>query len=143
MTDAVILLVDDETGFVETMAKRLTRRNMEVHKAFEGETALRLLERHKDIEVVVLDMKMPIRDGLGVLRDIKSAHPLVEVIMLTGHATVESAIEGMQNGAYDYMMKPCDLEQLSAKIREAVAQKRRHEDEAVADRVDEIAASRP
>ncbi|WP_147821673.1 response regulator [Salidesulfovibrio onnuriiensis] len=143
MTDAVILFVDDEIGFVEAMAKRLSRRGMRVHKAFDGYAAMDLLARQADVDVVVLDMKMPGRDGLSVLKDIRRDHPLVEVVMLTGHGTVESAIEGMQAGAYDYLLKPCDLEELTDRIRGAVSLKREQEGKAVAERVHGIACSRP
>jgi len=139
MTDATVLLVDDEMGFVDTMSKRLQKRNMTVFKAYDGDAARRQLEKHRDIQVVVLDMKMPGKDGLAVLQEIKDAHPLVEVIMLTGHATVPTAVEGIQHGAYDYLMKPCSLDDLTGKIREAVALKQEHETEAVEERVGEIA----
>ncbi len=136
--DANILFVDDEEAFVDAMAKRLTKRNMTIHKAFDGEEALRQLETIKGIEVVILDMKMPVKDGLSVLRDIKRDFPIVEVIMLTGHATVESAIDGMQNGAFDYLMKPCSIDELTEKIRKAVEQHRAHEGEEVEARISDI-----
>lgn len=139
MTDATILIVDDEVGFVETMAKRLEKRNMAVLKAFDGDQAMRTLADNPGVQVVILDMKMPGKDGLVVLQEIKEAHPLVEVIMLTGHATVPSAVEGMQFGAFDYLMKPCSFEDLNKKIREAVVLKQEHDGEAVEARVSEIA----
>jgi DNA-binding NtrC family response regulator len=77
--------------------------------------------------VVLLDVKMPGMDGVATLKEIKTKHPLVEVVMLTGHATVESAIDGLKLGAYDYLMKPCDIEKLLAKVEEAVAKKRAHQ----------------
>ncbi|WP_432734980.1 response regulator [Maridesulfovibrio sp. FT414] len=138
MTDAIILFVDDEEAFVEAMSKRLEKRNMKVHQAFSGEAAMRVLEETPGIEVVILDMKMPVKDGLGVLRDIKRDFPTVEVIMLTGHATVESAIDGMQNGAFDYLMKPCSIDDLIAKIRQAVKLHHDHEEEEVKARIDDI-----
>lgn len=138
MTEATILIVDDEMAFVETMEKRLNKRDMTVYKAFDGERALAQLEKHPDIEVVILDMKMPGKDGLVVLQEIKQAYPLVEVIMLTGHATVPTAIEGIQHGAYDYLMKPCSFDNLNEKIRDAVALKLEHEQDAVVDRVHDI-----
>lgn len=122
-----LLLVDDEKPFVETMAKRLTKRSLSVIVAFNGQEALRQLEEDRNIEVVILDVKMPGIDGIETLRRIKSQHPLLEVIMLTGHATVESGIEGMKLGAFDYLMKPCDLDQLVHKVKEAVERKRKHE----------------
>jgi len=139
MTDATILIVDDEMGFVETMAKRLQKRNMTVHKAYDGDAALKQLEKNTNVQVVILDMKMPGKDGLTVLQEIKEAYPLIEVIMLTGHATVPTAIEGIQHGAFDYLMKPCSFDNLNEKILEAVALKDDHETEAVEDRVHDIA----
>ena len=139
MTDATVLIVDDERGFVETMAKRLEKRNMTVFQAFDGDEAMARLAEHADIQVVILDMKMPGKDGLVVLQEIKEAYPLVEVIMLTGHATVPSAVEGIQHGAYDYLMKPCSFEDLNQKIAEAVELKSEHEEEAVEARLSDIA----
>lgn len=139
MTDATILIVDDETAFVETMAKRLEKRNMTVLQAYDGDEGMRRLADNPGIQVVILDMKMPGKDGLVVLQEIKEAYPLVEVIMLTGHATVPSAVEGMQFGAFDYLMKPCSFEDLNQKILEAVVLKEEHESEAVEARVSEIA----
>ncbi|WP_419778461.1 response regulator [Maridesulfovibrio sp.] len=138
MMDATILFVDDEEGFVDAMSKRLARRNLTVHKAYDGEQAMQMLAEHHEIEVVILDMKMPGKDGLGVLRDIKRDFPIVEVIMLTGHATVESAIDGMQNGAFDYLMKPCNIDELAEKLRKAVELYRSHADEEVQARIDDI-----
>ncbi len=138
MLEAKILFVDDEEAFVDAMSKRLERRNMTVHKAFDGDTAMRLLAENPGIEVVILDVKMPVKDGLVVLRDIKRDFPNVEVIMLTGHATVESAIEGMQNGAFDYLMKPCSIDDLIEKIRAAVKLYQEHEEEEVQARIDDI-----
>ena len=139
MNEATVLIVDDERGFVETMAKRLEKRNMTVFQAFGGDEAMDLLAEQPSIQVVILDMKMPGKDGLVVLQEIKEAYPLVEVIMLTGHATVPSAVEGIQHGAYDYLMKPCSFEDLNQKIAEAVALKDKHEEEAVEARIENIA----
>ena len=139
MTNATVLIVDDEMGFVETMAKRLGKRNMTVYKAFDGDAALQQLKEHADVQVVILDMKMPGKDGITVLQEIKEAYPLVEAIMLTGHATVPTAVEGIQYGAYDYLMKPCSFDALNEKIKEAVALKDEHEVEAVEERIGDIA----
>lgn len=124
-----VLLVDDEAAFVETMAKRLTKRGLKVYTALSGQAALDMLDDGgpSKVDVVILDVKMPGLDGLATLAAIKQRHPNVEVVMLTGHATVENAIEGMKGGAYDYLMKPCDLDQLLAKVAEAVEKKRAHE----------------
>jgi len=92
--------------------------------------------------VVILDVKMPGMDGIEALREMKTAYPLLEVIMLTGHATVESAIEGMKLGAFDYLMKPCDMDQLLSKVQEAVAKKRRHEEKIIEAQMKEITLRR-
>ncbi len=129
MSEASVLLVDDEVPFVETLVKRLAKRDLRVDTAHSGREALeKLAESGSDkTDVVVLDVKMPEMDGLETLSRIKDAHPLIEVIMLTGHATVESAIDGMKRGAFDYLMKPCEIDQLMDKVREAARKKREHE----------------
>lgn len=142
MSLATILLVDDEAPFVETMTKRLTRRNLEVVQAFNGPEALEKLEENPNIEVAILDVKMPGMDGNETLKLMKMKFPLVEVIMLTGHATVESGIEGMKQGAFDYLMKPCDLDLLVTKVKEAAAKKRQHEEKIVQARIKEITSRR-
>jgi DNA-binding NtrC family response regulator len=142
MEPIVVLLVDDEVPFVETMTKRLKRRGLTVGAAHSGQKALECLNRDGSIAVVILDVKMPGMDGIATLREIKKAHPLVEVIMLTGHATIESAIEGMRLGAFDYLVKPCDMEQLLAKVNEAKAKKNRHEEKILEARLREITLRR-
>ena len=131
MAIAKVLLVDDEVPFVDTMIKRLTKRNMEVLPAYGGEESLQKLKENKRVEVVILDVKMPGMDGIETLKEIKKQFPLVEVIMLTGHATVESAIEGMKLGAFDYLMKPSDIDLLVKKVTEAAAKKRVHEEKII------------
>jgi DNA-binding NtrC family response regulator len=139
MLDAKVLLVDDEVPFVETMAKRLGKRDMAVSMAFSGMEALEKLDGDgSSIEVVVLDVKMPGMDGVETLDEIKRKHPLVEVIMLTGHATVSSAIAGMKKGAYDYLIKPCDIEELVTKVNQAVSKKRDHENKIVEARMKDL-----
>jgi DNA-binding NtrC family response regulator len=138
MAIAVVMLVDDEVPFVETMTKRLTKRNLTILSAFGGAEALEKLNQQRNVDVVVLDVKMPGMDGIEVLRKIKQAHPLVEVVMLTGHATVETAIEGMKLGAFDYLMKPCEVEQLMAKVEEAKRKKAAQEQKILDARLKEI-----
>ncbi len=128
MTAPFIMLVDDEVPFVETMAKRLTTRNIEILKAFSAEEALETLKTNQNLDVIVLDIKMPGMDGIEALKEVKTASPLVEVIMLTGHATIESGIDGMKLGAYDFLTKPCDIEELVGKVEEATKKKRAHEE---------------
>ena len=130
MMEPSVLLVDDEVAFVETLVKRLAKRDVRVSAAHSGQEALDKLADSgpTKIDVVVLDVKMPGMDGLETLARIKEDHPLIEVIMLTGHATVESAIEGMKKGAFDYLMKPCELNALLEKLNEATDKKREHEE---------------
>jgi DNA-binding NtrC family response regulator len=141
MISPLILLVDDEVPFVETMTKRLNKRQLMVLPAYSGREALEELENNA-VDVVILDVKMPGMDGIETLREIKKAHPLVEVIMLTGHATVETAVEGMRLGAFDYLMKPCEIEELLAKVREAKEKKSEHEQKIIDARMREITLRR-
>jgi DNA-binding NtrC family response regulator len=143
MAIANVLLVDDENAFVETMTKRLVKRELLVLTAFSGKEGLDQLEKNPSTEVVILDVKMPGMDGIETLKEMKRSYPLVEVIMLTGHATVESAIEGMKMGAFDYLMKPCDMDTLMSKVTEAAAKKRRHEEKIIEARMKEITTRRP
>ncbi|HMK35901.1 MAG TPA: response regulator [Desulfomonilaceae bacterium] len=126
MIQTKILLVDDEDTFVSALTKRLSKRHLNVSCASSGAEALKTLDQEPDVDVVILDVKMPEMDGIETLRHIKETFPSVEVIMLTGHATFESAIQGMKLGAFDYLMKPCDLEELLSKVEEAKAKRRRH-----------------
>ncbi len=139
---ANILLVDDEQGFVDTMAKRLDKRGLTVRVAYSGPDALKVLEEWPSVDVVVLDVKMPLVDGIEVLKLIKTSWPLVEVVMLTGHATVESAIDGMKNGAFDYLLKPCEIDTLMAKIRDAHEKKSFHEEKILEARAQHIVVRR-
>lgn len=142
MTIANVLLVDDEVPFVEAMTRRLVKRSLNVVAAYSGAGALTELEKTPSIEVVILDVKMPEMDGIDTLREIKRKHPLVEVIMLTGHATIESAIEGMKLGAFDYLMKPSDMDLLLVKVQQAATRKRAQEDKIIEARMKEITSRR-
>ena len=128
MNKPFVMLVDDEVPFVEAMTKRLVKRELIVISAFDGKEALSKLEKNRNLDVIILDVKMPGMDGIETLTEIKKRNPLTEVIMLTGHATVETAIEGMKQGAYDYLMKPCEIEQLMLKVEEATVKKRDQEE---------------
>jgi CheY-like chemotaxis protein len=114
-----VLLVDDEERFVRNLAKLLHGRGFDVATALDGAAGVAAVENSDPIDVVLLDVKMPGMDGIEALRRIKEASPDTEVIMLTGHANVETGIEAMREGALDYLMKPCDIEDLVAKITEA------------------------
>jgi len=113
-----VLLVDDEVDYLATLVKRLSRRGIDASAVSSGAAALDRL-REESADVVVLDVKMPGMDGIATLQEIKRHHPLVEVIMLTGHVDVDVAIHGMEIGAFDYLMKPTDIDELLFKIQDA------------------------
>ncbi len=119
-----LLIVDDEVGFVNILTKRLSRRNMEVTSAYTGTEAIQIL-RKQDFDVAVLDLKMEEMDGIEVLKIFKKMDPKMVVIMLTGHGSEQAAREGIEFGAFDYLTKPCELEDLMAKIREAYQERNR------------------
>lgn len=135
-----VLLVDDEEEFVDALAERLSIRDYDVTTSLNGEDAIEKL-RHYNFDVVILDVRMPGMDGTEVLHEMKRIKPLTEVIMLTGHATVESAIEGMKQGAYDYLIKPCETEDLVTKINKAYEKKVEHEERIRDAKVKEIISS--
>jgi DNA-binding response OmpR family regulator len=121
-----VLVVDDEQEFAELLSERLEARGFKTRVALNGDEAvLRMTEEIAD--VVLLDVMMPGKSGVLTLREIKTSWPLAEVIMLTGHGTVETAIEGMKLGAYDYLLKPSATEELSEKIRNAYQKKSEQE----------------
>ncbi|MBI5248576.1 MAG: response regulator [Desulfomonile tiedjei] len=122
-----VLLVDDEEQFVDVLSQRLQGRGFQVSTAFNGDDAISFIEEH-DADVVILDVLMPGRNGIETLREIKRVRPITEVIMLTGHGTVETAIQGMKLGAYDYLMKPTDTTELVEKITKAQERKKEHEE---------------
>ncbi|MBW2028695.1 MAG: response regulator [Deltaproteobacteria bacterium] len=135
-----VLLVDDEKHFVELLAERLALRGYDVETTLSGEEAVDKIE-HYNYDVIILDVAMPGMDGVETLREIKRRKPLIEVIMLTGHATVESAVEGMKLGALDYVMKPCDMEDLVLKIETAREKKAKKEESLRQDKVRKILSS--
>jgi len=118
-----VLIVDDEDDFRETIVKRLNARKIQAEGAASGIKALEIL-KDKDFDVIVLDVKMPDMDGIETLRHIKKLKPEIEVIMLTGHASVEFGLKGMQLGAFDYVMKPAPLTELLDTIGQAYNKKR-------------------
>lgn len=122
-----ILIVDDEKDFVEMLAMRLSEAGEQVTKAYSGQSCLEALQ-HKDFDVILLDIKMPGMSGIQTLRKIKNASPLVEVVLLTGHGTTETAVEGMKLGAFDYLLKPADFEDLTAKLESAKMKKQSQEE---------------
>ncbi len=117
-----VLIVDDEVEFMETLVKRLKKRKLTVNGVTGGEAALARL-KETEVDIVVLDVKMPGMSGIDALREIKKRYSLLEVIMLTGHANMEVAIEGMEIGAFDYLMKPIGIDELVYKIQDAYKRK--------------------
>lgn len=122
-----VLVVDDELDFLETLVKRLKRRKVDVSGVSSGIEALKLIEQ-EHFDVVILDIRMPGMDGIETLREMKRKRPLMEVILLTGHASVESGMQGMQLGAFDYVMKPAEFDEILEKVRQAFERKTLHEE---------------
>jgi len=122
-----VLVVDDEQEFRDMTIKRLTKRDVIAEGVESGELAIERI-KHGDIDVVLLDVKMPGMGGIAALREIKQLKPLIEVVMLTGHASVESGIDGMKLGAFDYLMKPMEFESLLEKLSQAYERKRMQQD---------------
>ena len=132
------LVVDDEPDFLETLVNRLGKRSIDTTGVRSGEEALELMKK-KLFDVVVLDIKMPGGiDGIEALREIKKIQPLAEVILLTGHASVETSIEGMKLGAFDYLLKPIKLEELLTKMAQAFEKKNAHDQKIRAARIKEL-----
>ncbi len=123
---ASVLVVDDEKDFVEMLSLRLQEAGEKVSTAYSGKECLEILEA-SPIDVVILDIKMPGMDGIETLGEIRKRFPIIEVIMLTGHGSTETAVEGMKLGAFDYLLKPADFDDLSAKLERA--RKRKDEQE--------------
>ena len=118
MEDFRVLVVDDEEEFLNHLVKRLKQRELDVRGVLSGEEAIASI-REKPVEVVVLDIRMPGMDGIETLKQIKKIDPLVEVIILTGYANTDTAVEVMELGAFDYLIKPMDLDDLIYKIQDA------------------------
>ena len=137
---ARLLIVDDEEQFVEALSERLSMRDYDVTTALNGEDAIEKITNF-NFDVVILDVRLPGIDGTEVLRKIKSLKPLIEVIMLTGHGTVEMAIEGMKLGAFDFLMKPCETEDLTVKIEKAHDRKAEQQDRIRAAKISHSASS--
>jgi len=122
-----MMLVDDEERFLSTTQKLLAKKGYDVVTATGGAEALEKI-RGQNIHVVILDVKMPGMDGNATLKEIKRQFPLIEVIMLTGHATMESAIDGLKSGAVDYLMKPTDIDEIVQKAEEAFEKRQGQEE---------------
>ena len=127
MANLELLLVDDEVEFLEPMEVRLNRRQISCSLAQSGEEALRLLSQ-KHFDCAVVDVKMPKMDGLELLRRMRKEYPQTAVILLTGHASVELGVQGIELGAFEYLMKPIELDELLDTIRRAVSVKAGNQD---------------
>ncbi len=127
MKNVKIMLVDDEERFLATTQKLLNKKGYDAITASSGSQALEILGQ-KQVHVVILDVKMPGMDGIETLKAIKKQYPMVEVIMLTGHATVESAVQGLKTGASDYLMKPAEIDDLIERAEEAYARRQQLEE---------------
>jgi two-component system OmpR family response regulator len=122
MRKAKILLVDDEVAFANNIAKLISKRGYDIITVYNGENAVKAVEEN-DFDVIVLDLKMPGMGGMATLQQIKVKKPVIEVIILTGHGSFESGIDGIQMGAFDFIMKPVRFEDLQEKIRQAFQRK--------------------
>ena len=118
MPGSRVLLVDDETIFTKNMAKLLKFRGYEVAAVNSGDAAIRELEQSR-FDVIVLDLKMPGMDGIATLKEIMKLGLFTETLILTGHGSIDTALEAMKLGAYDYLTKPCEIDELVAKIEAA------------------------
>jgi DNA-binding NtrC family response regulator len=125
MRDVRVLIVDDEPDFAVTLAERLQLRGFHALAVGGADEALSRIREGFGADVVLLDLKMPGVDGLGTLSRLKQEDSTVEAILLTGHGSTTAAIEGMQRGLFDYLVKPIDIGELVEKIREAAAKRRR------------------
>ena len=138
MDDFRALIVDDEEDFLSTLVKRLHKRNIDTTGVPSGEEALEIMKK-KLFDVVILDVKMPGgMDGIEALREMKKIQPLAEVLLLTGHASVETSIEGMKLGAFDYILKPIKLEELLPKLAQAFEKKDAHDQKIRSARIKEL-----
>jgi DNA-binding NtrC family response regulator len=132
------LVVDDEQDFLETLVNRLGKRSIDTTGVKSGEEAVEVMKK-KLFDVVILDIKMPGgMDGIETLREMKKIQPLAEVILLTGHASVETSIEGMKLGAFDYLIKPIKLEELLTKMAQAFEKKNAHDQKIRSARIKEL-----
>ena len=140
MIGSKILLVDDEIIFTNNMSKLLTSRGYIVTAVNNGESAIRALEE-KDFDVVVLDLKMPGMDGITTLKEIKKLEIFTETLILTGHGSVDTALEAIKIGAYDYLAKPCEIDELVEKIEGAWQQKDTDEKKDMQEKIQRVVES--
>jgi DNA-binding NtrC family response regulator len=132
-----VLLVDDEVDFVEALADRLEARGLEVDKTFSGQEALEAAER-KVFDAIVLDMAMPGMNGIETLERLLEINPDLQVILLTGRATLEQAAAAIRMGALDLLEKPADIDNLVSKIELAATRRWSHEEKRLEEKIQDI-----
>ena len=140
MIGARILPVDDEVVFTDNMSKLLTNRSYRVTAVNSGDSAIHELEE-KDFDVVVLDLKMPGMDGITTLKEIKKLGLFTQTLILTGHGAIDSALEAIKLGAYDYLTKPCEIDEFVAKIEGAWEKKDTDEKKDISEKIQKVVES--
>jgi DNA-binding NtrC family response regulator len=140
MKSSKILLVDDEVVFTTNMGKLLTNRGYKVTAMNSGDAAIQALEQEV-FDVVVLDLKMPGMDGLATLKEIKKLGLFTETLILTGHGSIDTALEAIKLGAYDYLTKPCEIEDLVVKIEGAWRKKDGAENKELKEKMQKVVES--
>ncbi|MDQ7783165.1 MAG: response regulator [Desulfomonilaceae bacterium] len=134
-----VMLIGDEVPFVQTLAKRLVQRGLVVVPAYNGPEALELMAKDPSVDIVLLSVEMSGMDGMETLKRIKKTYPLVEVILMAECECLEMAITAMKLGAYDYVLKPCDVDELVAKVAQAEGKKAKQEEKILEAKLKEIA----
>lgn len=137
MAEGKVLLVDDEPEFVQVLSERMEARGLEVETAKNGPAALEKV-RERAFDAIVLDMLMPGMDGLETLKKLREINPDLQVIMLTGHATLKKGVEAIKEGAMDFLEKPADLGELMQKIKEAKVRRMLLVEEKTEEKIKEI-----
>jgi DNA-binding NtrC family response regulator len=140
MIGSNILLVDDEVVFTENMSKLLTNRGYRVQSVNSGDAAIRVMEE-EDFDVVVLDLKMPGMDGIATRKEIKKLGLFTQTLILTGHGAIDTALEAIRLGAYDYLTKPCEIDDLVTKIEGAWKVKDVQEKEDMQEKIQKVVES--
>jgi len=140
MKGSKVLLVDDEVVFTTNMSKLLTNRGYRVTAVNSGDSAIQALEK-ENFDVVVLDLKMPGMDGITTLREIKKLGLFTETLILTGHGSIDTALEAIKLGAYDYLTKPCEIEELVTKIEGAWEKKDGAEKKDIQEKIQKVVES--
>jgi len=140
MRGSTILLVDDEKVFTSNMSKLLTSRGYRVSAVNDGDSAIRALQENS-YDVVVLDLKMPGMDGITTLKEVKKLGLFTETLILTGHGSIDTALDALKLAAYDYLTKPCEIDDLVEKIEGAWKKKDREEQRDMQQKIQKVVES--